>query len=41
MAGFRIVDFNSRQRLERGQPWSRWGTFDDGERFLVAEKPEN
>ena len=41
IAGFRVVDFNSRHRIERGRRWSRWGTFDDGERFFVAEKPEN
>ncbi|MBT3342945.1 MAG: methyltransferase domain-containing protein [Gemmatimonadetes bacterium] len=38
-AGFELVTFNSRQRLERGRPWSRRGTFEDGERFFVVEKP--
>ncbi len=38
-SGFNIVDFNSRHRLEAGRPWSRWGTFGDGERFFVVEKP--
>ena len=38
-AGFDLVTFNSRQRLERGRPWSRWGLFEDGERFFVVEKP--
>ncbi|MBI91905.1 MAG: hypothetical protein CME05_01675 [Gemmatimonadaceae bacterium] len=39
-SGFRVLDFNSRHRLERGRRWSRWGTFEDGERFFVAEKPD-
>lgn len=38
-AGFKVILFNSRQRLERGRPWSRWGTFEDAERFFVAQKP--
>jgi len=38
-AGFALVCFNTRGRLERGRAWSWTGTFEDGERFFVAEKP--
>ncbi|MFC1525291.1 class I SAM-dependent methyltransferase [Candidatus Latescibacterota bacterium] len=38
-AGFRLVYFNTRGRLEAGRPWHWTGILEDGERFFVAEKP--
>lgn len=38
-AGFELIYFNTRQRLERGRVWRWWACLEDGERFFVAEKP--
>lgn len=38
-AGFEVVYFNTRRRLERGRQWGFPGQFEDGERFYVARKP--
>lgn len=37
-AGFELVYFNTRQRLEMGKEWGIAGNFEDGERFYVAQK---
>lgn len=37
-AGFRLIYFNTRPRLESGRRWQWVGTFEDGERVFVAEK---
>lgn len=37
-AGFEVVYFNTRQRLETGKEWGVAGNFEDGERFYVASK---
>jgi len=36
--GFKLVYFNTRQRLESGRGWGMGGHFEDGERFYVAAK---
>jgi len=38
-AGFELLYFNTRQRIERGRPWTWRAALEDGERFFVAEKP--
>lgn len=38
-AGFELLYFNTRQRIERGRPWTWRAVFEDGERFFVAGKP--
>ncbi len=38
MAGFELVYFNTRQRLETRKKWGIAGNFEDGERFYVASK---
>jgi hypothetical protein len=37
-AGFELVYFNTRLRLEAGRQWGIAGHFEDGERFYVAGK---
>ena len=37
-AGFRVIYFNSRPRLESGREWGWTGVFEDGERLFVAQK---
>jgi SAM-dependent methyltransferase len=37
-AGFGLLEFNTRRRLERGRPWRWTGGCEDGERFYVARK---
>ncbi|MFH1571415.1 MAG: class I SAM-dependent methyltransferase [Gemmatimonadota bacterium] len=38
-AGFDLVYFNTRGRIEAGRPWTWTGAWEDGERFYVAQKP--
>ena len=37
-AGFRVLHYNTRTRIEKRRPPSVWSVFADGERFFVAEK---
>jgi SAM-dependent methyltransferase len=37
-AGFELIYFNTRLRLEAGREWGFGGHFEDGERFYVAAK---
>lgn len=37
-AGFQVLLFNTRRRLEQGRPWGTRGIWEDGERFYVARK---
>jgi SAM-dependent methyltransferase len=38
-AGFELVEYNTRRRLERGRAWRWTGGWEDGERFYVARRP--
>lgn len=37
-AGFRVLHYNTRKRIERRRPPSAWSVLADGERFFVAER---
>ncbi len=37
-AGFQLVYFNTRRRIEAGRAWGMGGHLEDGERFYVADK---
>ena len=36
--GFKVVQYNTRRRLEAGRPWTWTAAWEDGERFYVARK---